>query len=79
MADNDDQSRSDNIYYMRLLHERACKALCIDPDRNSWFDIVEGLELLASNIKPLNWCCNFAERTNGWNHDSDCKNYVVVY
>lgn len=42
--DDDDQSRSDNIYYMRLLHERACKALCIDPDRNSWFDIVDQIE-----------------------------------
>ena len=48
MADNDDQSRSDNIFYMQLLHERACKSLCIDPDRNSWFDIVDGLEALAA-------------------------------
>lgn len=45
MADNDDQSRSDNIFYMRQLFNRSCKALNLDPDMNSWFDVVDELEL----------------------------------
>lgn len=93
MADNDDQSRSDNIFYMKQLHARSCKALGIDEDANSWFDIVDGLEVLAKKgaeadhelallmnkhyRKP--WCCKFAGSTNGWNHDSNCKNFVVCY
>lgn len=53
MADNYDQSRSDNIFYMRQLHARACTALKIDPDRSSWFDIVDGLERLADPDKKV--------------------------
>lgn len=53
MADNDDQSRSDNKFYMGQLHARACKALNIDPDRNSWFDIVDGLEAITSPPKKV--------------------------
>ena len=49
MADNDDQSRSDNIFYMRQLHARACTALKIDPDRSSWFDIVDELERFTAH------------------------------
>lgn len=91
MADNDDQSHSDNLFYMRQLKERSCAALDIDNDSNSWFDIVDKVEaqanvlldtqhelaLLMDKHRPTVWCCDFARKTRGWNHDSGCPNFVM--
>lgn len=95
MADNDDQSRSDNIFYMKKLHARSCTALGIDQDANSWFDIVDRLEaqerklveiqhelaLLHDEFKlyPNPWCCTLAQKTRGWHHHTNCKNWVLRY
>ena len=41
---NEDQARSDNQFYTAQLQLRACKALGLDPDSCSWFDVVGKLE-----------------------------------
>ena len=95
MADNDDQSRSDNIFYMKKLHARSCTALGIDQDANSWFDIVDRLEAQERKLVeaqhelallhdvyrlyPGAWCCKTAQASNGWHHISTCKNHVVCF
>lgn len=37
------------------------------------------LALIMDKHMPCKWCCDFARKTNGWNHDSPCKNFVVCY
>ena len=44
-----DQARSDNQFYMAQLQLRACKALGLDPDSCSWFDVVGKLESTPSS------------------------------
>jgi hypothetical protein len=53
MSDNEDQARSENIFYMKKLHSRACKALGLYEDSNSWFDIVDKLEDQQRELKNL--------------------------
>ena len=48
---NADQARSDNQFYTKALLLRACKALGLDPDSCSWFDVVGKLESTPSS----NW------------------------
>jgi len=68
MSDNDDQSRSDNIFYMKKLHSRSCKALGLDEDSNSWFDIVDIIEGLAKedSIVVPKW---LADSAGNWSMD----------
>lgn len=95
MADNDDQSRSDNLFYMRQLKERSCAALGIDNDMNSWFDIVDKVEaqakalldtqhelaLLHDHLKlyPGAYCCKLSQATRGWHHNQECKNWGTKF
>lgn len=68
MSDNDDQSRSDNIFYMKKLHERACAALGLDEDANSWFDIVDKIEAKPA-IESGYWrglCEQQTDQTKAW-------------
>lgn len=42
-------------------------------------DMRHELALLMNKHYRKPWCCKFASSTNGWNHDSHCKNFVVCY
>ena len=42
-------------------------------------DMRHELALLMNKHYRAPWCCKFASSTNGWNHDSHCKNFVVCY
>lgn len=42
-------------------------------------DMEHELALLMNKYYRKPWCCKFASSTNGWNHDSNCKNFVVCY
>lgn len=39
------------------------------------------LAILHDTFKlyPGAWCCETARRSNGWDHVSTCKNWVLVY
>lgn len=39
-----DQSRSDNTFYTKQLHQRAAKVLGLDGDNTSWFEIIDVME-----------------------------------
>lgn len=47
-AKRDDQQESDQAFYRQQLFTRACKALGLNEDENSWFDIVGQIEKLAN-------------------------------
>ncbi|AUM59677.1 hypothetical protein HOS55_gp075 [Pseudomonas phage PMBT3] len=42
-------------------------------------DMEHELALLMNKYYRKPWCCKFAASTNGWNHDSGCKNFVLCY
>lgn len=46
---NEDQARSDNQFYTAQLQARAAKALGLDPENSSWFDVVGKLESTPSS------------------------------
>lgn len=47
-AKRDDQQESDQAFHRQQLFARACKALGLNEDENSWFDIVGQIEKLAN-------------------------------
>lgn len=39
----------------------------------------EEFSLAYDEVDDETNCCNQARHTNGWHHDEDCKNWVLVY
>jgi hypothetical protein len=44
---DEDQRRSDNIFYTKQLLARAAVVMDVDPDSISWFDVVDWMEKYA--------------------------------
>ena len=32
--------------------------------------------LLINTTLPKKWCCRYASSSNGWHHNTDCKDFV---
>jgi hypothetical protein len=61
-----DQSRSDNSFYTKQLHERAAKALGLDGENTSWFEIVDVMEKELDSLRKYEKAYKVWSKNTKW-------------